>query len=239
MSLHTETGSTLRSESITSGRSGAVPSSSFNLLTNSIATSQESGLVGDAMLVAAAQAGEERAFVELCARNRALAFSVIHRVTKNREDTEDILQESMMKAFLHLKDFDGRSGFGTWFVRIGINSALMMLRKRRNRAETSIDETGPDETWLAWQIADRSVDPEEHYAGYEVSMRLKHAICRLPAKLRSVVEQGQMEGHSMKEIASKMGISIPATKSRIARAKASLRKSMANKSSGPGVRVTG
>jgi RNA polymerase sigma-70 factor (ECF subfamily) len=211
---------------VTSGHSGAASSISYDLVPNRTVNCLECGLLDDAMLVAAAQAGEERAFIELCARYRQRAFSMIHRVTKNREDTEDALQESMMRAFLHLKQFDGRSSFGTWFVRIGINSALMMLRKRRNRPETSIDETILGETWLTWQIADRSGGPEEHYAGYEISMRLKHAIRRLPTKLRSIVELGQMEGHSMKEIASKMGISVPAAKSRIARAKASLRKSM-------------
>jgi RNA polymerase sigma-70 factor (ECF subfamily) len=136
----------------------------------------------------------------------------------------------MMRAFLHLKQFDGRSSFATWFTRIGINSALMILRKRRIRLETSIDATAEGETWQTWQIADHSVDPEKHYVGHERSVHLKKAICRLPNALRLVVERGQMEGHSMKQIAHNMGISIPATKSRLARAKVALRKSMVSAS---------
>ena len=131
-----------------------------------------------------------------------------------------------MRAFLHLNQFDGRSSFATWFTRIGINSALMILRKKRIRLETSIDATAEGETWQTWQIADDSADPEKHYAGYERSLHLQKAICRLPNPLRSVVEREQMEGHSMKQIAHNMGISIPATKSRLARAKVALRKSM-------------
>ena len=128
----------------------------------------------------------------------------------------------VLRAFLHMKQFDGRSSFATWFTRIGINSALMILRKKRIRPETSMDSTVEGETWQHWEIA----DPEEHYARCERSMHLKRAICHLPTALRSVVELGQMEGHSIKQIAPTMGISIPATKSRLTRAKVALRESM-------------
>jgi RNA polymerase sigma-70 factor (ECF subfamily) len=182
--------------------------------------------MGDDLLVEAARAGQEWAFVELCTRNSKRVFNTIYGVTKNREDAEDALQDSMMRAFRNLKQFDGRSSFATWFTRIGINSALMILRKRRIRLETSMDATAEGETWQSWQIADDSADPEQHYVERERSLHLKRAICRLPTALRSVVELGQMEGHSMKHIAHNMGISIPATKSRLARAKVALRKSM-------------
>jgi len=200
--------------------------SSLSVVSSGMAHRLEPNALGDDLLVAAAQTGQEWAFVELCTRYSKRVFNTIYGVTKNREDAEDALQDSMMRAFLHLKQFDGRSSFATWFTRIGINSALMILRKRRIRLETSIDATAEGEIWQTWQIADDSADPEERYAGYERSMHLKRAICRLPTALRSVVESGQMEGHSMKQIANNMGISIPATKSRLARAKAALRKSM-------------
>jgi RNA polymerase sigma-70 factor (ECF subfamily) len=102
----------------------------------------------------------------------------------------------------------------------------MILRKRRIRLETSMDATAEGETWQTWQIADHSADPEKYYVSHERSVHLKKAICRLPNALRLVVERGQMEGHSMKQIARNMGISVPATKSRLARAKVALRKSM-------------
>jgi RNA polymerase sigma factor (sigma-70 family) len=200
--------------------------SSCSVVSSSFGHRIEPNAMGEGILVAAAQDGQEWAFVELCTRNSKRVFNTIYGVTKNREDAEDALQDSMMRAFLHLKQFDGRSSFATWFTRIGINSALMILRKRRIRPETSMDAPGEGETWQTWQIADYSADPEQHYAGSERSMHLKRAICRLPNALRSVVELGQMEGHSMKQIARSMGISIPATKSRLARAKVALRKEM-------------
>src|SRR5580704_15962753 len=157
---------------------------------NRIAQHHEPSSLGDDLLIASAQAGQEWAFVELCTRYSRRVFNTIYGVTRNREDAEDALQDSMMRAFLHLKQFDGRSSFATWFTRIGINSALMILRKKRIRLETSIDATAEGETWQTWQIADYSANPEEHYTGHERSMRLKRAICRLPNTLRSVVELG-------------------------------------------------
>jgi RNA polymerase sigma factor (sigma-70 family) len=203
-----------------------VQMSSCSVVSHSIAQHLEPGIMGDDLLVAAAQDGQEWAFAELCTRYSKRVFNTIYGVTKNREDAEDALQDSMMRAFMHLKQFDGRSSFVTWFTRIGINSALMILRKKRIRLETSIDATTEGETWQTWQIADHGANPEQHYAGYEQALHLQRAICRLPTALRAVVERGQMQGHSMKQIARTMGISIPATKSRLARAKVALRKSM-------------
>ena len=200
--------------------------SSCSVVSSGIVPRPEPNAMDDDLLVAAAQAGQDWAFAELCTRNSKRVFNTIYSVTKNREDAEDALQDSTLRAFLHLKQFDGRSSFATWFTRIGINSALMILRKKRIRLETSMDATAEGETWQIWQIADYSADPEEHYVGRERSMHLKRAICRLPSALRSVIELGQMEGHSMKQIADNIGISIPATKSRLARAKVALRKTM-------------
>jgi RNA polymerase sigma-70 factor (ECF subfamily) len=182
--------------------------------------------MSDEGLIAAAQSGHEWAFVELCTRSSKRAFTLIYNVTRNREDAEDALQDSMLRAFLHLKQFDRRSSFATWFSRIGINSALMILRKKRLRPETSMDSTAEVESWRHWQTPEHSTDPEEIYSGCERSMQLQRAIGQLPPALRSVVELRQSKGHSTKQIAHNMGISIPATKSRLARARAALRKSM-------------
>jgi RNA polymerase sigma-70 factor (ECF subfamily) len=131
-----------------------------------------------------------------------------------------------MKAFQHLNKFDGRSSFATWFTRIGINSALTILRKKRRGFEISMDAPEEGEAWQTLQIADHSADPEQQYAGRERSVHLKRAIRALPNALRVVVERAQFQDDSTKQIAREMGISIPAAKSRMARAKDVLRKSM-------------
>jgi RNA polymerase sigma factor (sigma-70 family) len=186
----------------------------------------ETNRIGDDFLLAAARGGEEWAFVELCSRYSARAFHLILRVTKNREDAEDALQDSILRAFRNLQQFDGRASFATWFTRIGINSALMILRRQRIRQETSFEAAEDGESWDPWQIADHAPNPEQCFFKHQSARHLRRAIGGLPPTLRTIVESGAMEGHSMKEIARNMGITVPAAKSRLARAKAALRTSM-------------
>ena len=116
--------------------------SSCTVVRSSINPRLEPAVMDEEMLIEAAQAGEEWAFVELCTRNSKRVFNTIYGVTKNREDAEDALQDSMMRAFLHLKQFDGRSSFATWFTRIGINSALMIRASAVSVSKPSMHEDG-------------------------------------------------------------------------------------------------
>ena len=117
----------------------------------------------DEVLVAAAKSGNHPAFAELWRRYSNTAFKIVFRVTGNRDDAEDAIQDAWMKAYLHLKTFDNRSKFSTWFTRIAINSALMMLRKKRSHPETSMDWSIDGETWQQWEVADKRANMEEHY----------------------------------------------------------------------------
>ena len=93
------------------------------------------------MLVAAAKARDARAFELLVKRHERKIFSMAHRVTRNREDAEDVVQQSFHKAFIHLKRFEGKSLFHTWLARIAINEALMLLRRNRGLQEVPIKES--------------------------------------------------------------------------------------------------
>jgi RNA polymerase sigma-70 factor (ECF subfamily) len=130
-----------------------------------------------------------------------------------------------MKAYVHLKTFDGRAKFSTWLTRIAINSALMTLRKRRSHPETPM-EINDGETWQQWEIADQTKDVEELYARHETVERLRRAIGRLQPILRSVVEIHQSNEGSVKELAELAGISVAATKSRLLRARTILRRAL-------------
>ena len=175
------------------------------------------------MLVSAAQAGDASAFVELKDRHANKLLSRIYRITRNWQDAEDVLQESLMKAFVHLPTFEGRSSFSSWITRIAINSALMLLRKRR-AVEISIDAPGVEgETWSGWEIADIRRTPEEAYAQWEAEQHLRYAIRRLRPPLRKVVHLRRTEDYSTSEIAAALGISVAAAKSRLLRAKMALR----------------
>jgi RNA polymerase sigma-70 factor (ECF subfamily) len=182
--------------------------------------------LSDELLVSAAQAGDALAFVELKDRHANKLMSRIYRITRNWQDAEDVLQESFLRAFLHLPTFEGRSSFSSWITRIAINCALMLLRKRR-AVEISIDALSIDgETWSGWEIADIRRTPEEAYAQREVEQHLRSAIRRLRPALRKVVHLRRSEDYSTGEIAAALGISAAAAKSRLLRAKMALRASM-------------
>jgi RNA polymerase sigma-70 factor, ECF subfamily len=172
----------------------------------------------DDALVAAAKSGEQPAFVELWTRHSKTAFNMAYRITGNRDDAEDVVQDAWMKAYAHLNAFDGRSKFSTWLSRIAINSALMILRRRRARPETSMEITDGD-TWQHWETADQTKSVDELYARQEALERLRWAICRLQPALRNVIEIHQSNGSSVKETAELAGISVAATKSRLMRAR--------------------
>jgi RNA polymerase sigma-70 factor (ECF subfamily) len=177
----------------------------------------------DEVLVAAAKLGDHPAFLELWTRHSSRAFKTTYRITGNRADAEDAIQDAWMKAYLHLNTFDGRAQFATWLTRIAINSALMILRRKRARPETSM-EIAEGDTWQHWEIADQTKNVEELYARYERVERLKRAICRLQPTLRNMVEIQQSNDRSLKEVAELAGISVAATKSRLLRARKILRK---------------
>jgi RNA polymerase sigma factor (sigma-70 family) len=180
----------------------------------------------DEMLVTAAKVGDHSAFSELWNRHAKRAFSTMYRITKNRQDAEDGLQDAFMKAFVHLNSFDGRSTFSTWVTRIAINTALMTLRRKRAHPETSMEWTTDGSTWRQWEVADTRANVEEDFERTEAGWLLERAIDRLRPPLRNVIEIQRSHCISVREIAEVAGISVAATKSRLLRARAVLRRSL-------------
>src|SRR5258707_2601348 len=118
-------------------------------------------------LVAAAKQGQVEALGALC---QPLTRKLIHTaqcITRNREDAEDALQDAFLSAFIHIRNFDGRSSFSTWLTRIAINSALMTLRKKRSSRETSISFGDSDGKGLGVDVPDPSPNPEKACAQRE------------------------------------------------------------------------
>jgi RNA polymerase sigma-70 factor (ECF subfamily) len=184
----------------------------------------------DEILVAAAKSGDRPAFLELWTRHSSRAFKTAYRITGNRYDAEDAFQDTWMRAYTHLNTFDGRARFSTWLTRIAINSSLMILRAKRAHPETSIEITDGD-TCQHWEIADRAKNAEEVYETYERLERLRRAIRRLAPSMRNVLEMHQATDSSLKEVAAFAGISVAATKSRLSRAKKTLRRTFERKES--------
>jgi RNA polymerase sigma-70 factor (ECF subfamily) len=179
----------------------------------------------DEALVAAAKLGNHPAFAELWTRHSNTAFKMAYRIVGNRDDAEDVIQDAWMKAYVHLRTFNGRSKFSTWLIRITINSALMTLRRKRVHPESSMDVVD-GESWQRCEIADPTKDVEDFYARCERAESLRRAICRLQPTLRNVIEIHQLNDRSVKEIAELAGISLAATKSRLSRARKVLRRAL-------------
>jgi RNA polymerase sigma-70 factor (ECF subfamily) len=180
----------------------------------------------DLELVDLAKAGCQDAYVELCNRHRKLAFMVIHRIMKNREDSEDVLQDSLLKAYLHLNGFDGRAKFSTWLTRISINSALMALRKKSARPTQSLDELTELHSDRLPELQCSALDPEARFLEEQLSVQLKQAIQNLPPLLRGVITLRHAGNLSVAEVAVLSGISVSAAKSRLQRARLELLQRM-------------
>jgi RNA polymerase sigma factor (sigma-70 family) len=178
----------------------------------------------DESLVDAAKQGSQLAFAEVCRRHSRLIFSTAYRITKNREDAEDVCQDATLKAFVHLKTFDGRSKFSTWLTRIAINSALMTMRRRRIQNEISIDRHFDDDTLALMEIPDAAKNIDLHYIEHEAEIYLRKAVDRLSPVLRDVLEIRLSSEGSVQDIAQKAGISVAAAKSRLSRGRQALRR---------------
>ena len=194
---------------------------------NNSASRSRLNKVSDRVLVSAAKAGDTVAFDELSARHSEMILRRTYRIVKNWQDAEDVLQDSFVKAFVHLKDFEERSSFCSWLTRIAINCAFGVLRKKRGRIEISTDGTdGEFGIRERWEPRDRAESPESRCAQQERERRLRGTIQQLPPLLRDVVQLCHIEDRSMEEVARFLGISVPAVKSRLTRARLALRTSM-------------
>jgi RNA polymerase sigma-70 factor (ECF subfamily) len=183
--------------------------------------------IDEATLVAQSRTGDDRAFGELVRRYEGKIFRLAQHVTQNREDAEDVLQETFMKAYEHLDQFQGNSKFYTWIVRIAVNQALMKLRRRKTDKSVSLDETiDTGEDTIVREIAAWDEDPERRFSREELGGILDNAIQSLDTPYRSVFMLRDIDELSTEETADALGLSIPAVKSRLLRARLQLREKL-------------
>jgi RNA polymerase sigma-70 factor (ECF subfamily) len=176
-------------------------------------------------LVVAAKGGDGLAFEILVGRFQQRILHVVLRFTRNREDAEDIVQQSFQKAFVHLRGFEGNSSFSTWLTRIAINEALMWLRRKRASPEVPIEESGTKtETALPLDFPDSGPNPEDRYSQQEWGRMLHAAMNELTPGMRTAVELRELGELSTEETARVMGLSVGAVKSRVFHGRRKLRE---------------
>ncbi len=177
----------------------------------------------DGALVAATKRGDTDAPEQLVLRHEKKVLAVALRITKNREDAEDVAQECFHKAFLHFGDFQEQSRFSTWLTRIAMNEAFMLLRRRRRVFEVLPVSSDDDVGSVAEAFVDQGPNPEESYWRQERTEHLTAAINRLGPNIRRTILLGIAEERSVQETAQILGTSISAVKSRISRGRRQLR----------------
>jgi RNA polymerase sigma-70 factor (ECF subfamily) len=185
------------------------------------------GAFDESALVARARAGDQAAFAALVEHYQRKIYRVGKNITQNNEDAEDVLQETFLKAYEHLGGFQGNSKFYTWIVRIAVNEALMKLRKRKGDRFVSLDEpieTGEEE--VKREIAVWDDNPEQRYSREEMQRILDEAVDDLKPDFRTVFVLRDIEELSTEETAEALGISVPAVKSRLLRARLALREKL-------------
>jgi RNA polymerase sigma-70 factor, ECF subfamily len=170
----------------------------------------------EAALVLAAKSGDGQAFEILIGRYQRRILAVARRFTRVREDAEDIVQQSLQKAFVHLHKFEGKSAFSTWLTRIAINEALMFLRKGWLVREVSIDDlSGDEETAPGVEIPDSRASPESVFLQGERNRILSDAMDKLTPGIRKAIELRELCELSIEEAAQVMGLSVAAVKGRL------------------------
>jgi RNA polymerase sigma-70 factor (ECF subfamily) len=180
----------------------------------------------EGVLVAAAKSGDIDAFETLVGRYERKIFRLAQNITQNKEDAEDVMQEAFLKSYQHLSEFQGNSRFYTWLVRIAVNQALMKLRKRRPNQVSLDEEVDTGEDTMPREVEDWGPSPEERYKQAELGQILTSTIAELEPPFRIVFQLRDIEELSTEETAEALGLSIPAVKSRLLRARLKLRQKL-------------
>ena len=156
--------------------------------------------------------------------DRQIYRTALH-ITQNREDAEDITQDVFFKAFQKLEQFQGNSKFSTWLVRIAVNESLMRLRRRKTSRTVSMDQdVETEEGAIPRDFAEWRPNPEQIFSQSELGDILRKTIAGLPPGFRTVFTLRDIENLSTEETAEALGLSVPAVKSRLLRARLQLRE---------------
>lgn len=168
----------------------------------------------DAELIAAHTSGDPHAFSELFRRHRDRLWAVALRTMRDHEDAADALQDAMISAFRNASSFRAESQVTTWLHRIVVNACLDRIRRRQARPTVPLPETGPAEPAV----------PRDAIAEQDTRMAVQDALAELPEDQRSAIVLVDVEGYSVAETASILGIADGTVKSRCARGRAKLAK---------------
>jgi RNA polymerase sigma-70 factor, ECF subfamily len=174
-------------------------------------------------LVSRARQGDTSAFAELVRQNQSASRRLALSILRDSHAAEDEVQTAFTKALQHIGAFQQESKFSTWLNRIVANQCLMRLRQLRRSRLFHIDAP-VEEEGVTFELPDRQPNPEQSLAQREAAQILSREVNRIPPLMRDVVILRDLQELPMEEVAARLGISVPAAKSRLLRARAELRQ---------------
>jgi RNA polymerase sigma-70 factor (ECF subfamily) len=178
-------------------------------------------------VVARAKSRSNATFEQLVKHYERRVFRLAQNITRNNEDAEDVVQNAFIKAFQNLASFRGDSRFYTWLVRITVNEALMKIRRRPRQKEVSIEDSKEtDDSSVPLEIEDWGPNPEQRYSKQELQQILTTTINELKPGYRTVFQLRDVDGLSTEETAQTLALSVSAVKTRLLRARMTLRNSL-------------
>lgn len=181
----------------------------------------------ESVLLAAVRRGDERAVRELVKKYGTRIYNVALRILRNPQDAEDAMQETFITALDKLEQFDGRASFLTWLYRIGVNTSLMALRKRRTKQRNEQPLELPSfEELRSREMIDWSADPARMLLRGELQQIMDEAIAQLPEKYRVVFVLRDLEGLSTEQTGKVLSITPANVKVRLLRARLFLREQL-------------
>ena len=184
----------------------------------------------DRELLARAQGGDMSAFEALVGRHEEKVYGLALRMTRSEADAAEIAQDTFLSAYQHLSEFRGEAAFGSWVHRIAANNALMRLRRQKVLDIVNDDLAGPEFTdrgsLAEVPESDWSKRADDKILDEELGRAIQLATDALPEGYREVFLLKDVEGLSYEEISEMAGISIPAVKSRLHRARLALREAI-------------
>lgn len=196
---------------------------SFNL-SNLQTTSSHDLSNKDIDIVNRALKGDQDAFNELLKKYRGAIFSLVFKMVKNKEEAEDLVQETFIKAFSALASFNAKYAFSTWLFKIASNNCIDYLRKKRLQTYSIDKPTEAKDGQIAKELPDPMVNPEMRMIDNERRSIIDVAIDALPAKYRIAILMRHKEEKSYEEISEELGVPLGTVKARIFRAREKLKK---------------
>ncbi len=194
------------------------------------AKNQPLSALSDRDLVSRAMAGDKEALSTLLQRYRPVVMRHLQRYPVDDADRKDLMQEAMLQVVRKLHTFRGDAQFSTWLYRVTANAALMKMRSERRRRATSLEDANPEENGIplhpaGGEWADRA---DRRMEAHQLNVRLERALAELPQGYRAVGIEHYLEGKPLQGVADNLGTTESAVRSRLHRARASLRRMLAD-----------